>query len=396
LHHTGWNACSSCHTDASAIRRFLIAPALSTGNIFIFDVQNDKAPVLHKVVSGEDIKNKLGFTYPHTSHCLASGEIMVSFMGDKDGNAKGGFVLLDGKTFDIKGTWGTETPFGYDFWYQPRHNVMISSGWGAPNAFKGGFNPAHVAEKLYSNSVHFWDWKSKKVIKTIELGQKGMIPLEVRFLHEPSKALGFVGAALSSNIIMFYKNDAGEWDTKPVIEIPAKEVKGWALPNMPSLITDLLVSIDDKFLFLSNWLHGDIRQYDVSDPHNPKLVGQVFVGGSIRSDGQVTLVDPNEKRPDIPTVKGKALRGGPQMIQLSLDGKRLYVTNSLYSAWDKQFYPNLFQQGSQLLQIDVNNEKGGLSLNPNFLVDFSSEPNGPALAHEVRYPGGDCTSDIWV
>ncbi len=21
---------------------------------------------------------------------------------------------------------------------------------------------------------------------------------------------------------------------------------------------------------------------------------------------------------------------------------------------------------------------------------------GPALAHEMRYPGGDCTSDIWT
>ena len=29
------------------------------------------------------------------------------------------------------------------------------------------------------------------------------------------------------------------------------------------------------------------------------------------------------------------------MIQLSLDGKRLYVTTSLYSVWDNQFYPNM-------------------------------------------------------
>lgn len=35
-------------------------------------------------------------------------------------------------------------------------------------------------------------------------------------------------------------------------------------------------------------------------------------------------------------VKGQKLRGGPQMLQLSLDGKRLYVTNSLFSPWDKQ------------------------------------------------------------
>lgn len=41
--------------------------------------------------------------------------------------------------------------------------------------------------------------------------------------------------------------------------------------------------------------------------------------------------------------KGKRVPGGPQMIQLSLDGKRIYVTTSLYSDWDKQFYPDLIR-----------------------------------------------------
>ena len=60
---------------------------------------------------------------------------------------EGGFFLLDGKTFDVVGNWeapGGHTPFGYDFWYQPRHNVMISSEWGEPNSFLKGFNPADV------------------------------------------------------------------------------------------------------------------------------------------------------------------------------------------------------------------------------------------------------------
>ena len=54
-------------------------------------------------------------------------------------------MLLDGQTFDVKGKWekdGSEIPFGYDFWYQPRHNVMVSSEWGAPNAFLKGFDLA--------------------------------------------------------------------------------------------------------------------------------------------------------------------------------------------------------------------------------------------------------------
>lgn len=53
-------------------------------------------------------------------------------------------------------------------------------------------------------------------------------------------------------------------------------------------------------------------------------------------------------------------RGGPQMLQLSLDGKRLYVTDSLFSTWDDQFYPNLAKEGSLLLQLDVDTGAGGL------------------------------------
>ena len=61
------------------------------------------------------------------------------------------------------------------------------------------------------------------------------------------------------------------------MDIPGKKVEGWALPEMPGLITDCLLSLDDKFLYFSNWLHGDIRQYDISDRANPRLVGQVSV-----------------------------------------------------------------------------------------------------------------------
>ena len=66
------------------------------------------------------------------------------------------------------------------------------------------------------------------------------------------------------------------------------------------------------------------------------------------------------------------------MLQLSLDGKRLYVTDSLASSWDNQFYPNIAKQGSLMLQVDTDTDKGGLKLNDKFLVDFGKEPDGPA------------------
>jgi selenium-binding protein 1 len=84
------------------------------------------------------------------------------------------------------------------------------------------------------------------------------------------------------------------------------------------------------------------------------------------------------------------------MLQLSLDGKRLYFTSSLYSSWDNKFYPDIAKKGSFMLQLDCNTEDGGLTWNKDFLVDFGKEPGGPTRAHEIRFPGGDCTSDIWV
>eukprot|EP01126_Amoeba_proteus_P064729 TRINITY_DN9093_c0_g1_i6.p1 TRINITY_DN9093_c0_g1~~TRINITY_DN9093_c0_g1_i6.p1 ORF type:complete len:394 (-),score=72.05 TRINITY_DN9093_c0_g1_i6:686-1867(-) len=256
LHHTGWNACSSCYGDSSKSRKYLVAPALKSGNIYFFDVSSEREPTLHHVLLGSQIKEQVGLTWPHTSHCLPSGEIMISHMGNKDESSAGNFLLVDSEDFSIKGKWiPQDTKFGYDFWYQPRHNIMVSSEWGEPSKLKHHFDPSHVAE-FYGHTLHFWNWNERTLLKSIELGDKGRIPLEVRFLHNPSAAIGFVGAALSSSIILIYQREDGEWNTVPVIEIPPISVDGWALPKMPALITDILVSLDDRFLYLSNWLHG--------------------------------------------------------------------------------------------------------------------------------------------
>ncbi|MBA0585175.1 hypothetical protein Gorai_015960 [Gossypium raimondii] len=75
---------------------------------------------------------------------------------------------------------------------------------------------------------------------------------------------------------------------------------------------------------------------------------------------------------DVLEIQGHRLRGGPQMIQLSLDGKRLYVTNSVFSTMDRQFYPELVEKGSHMLQIDIDTEKGSLKINLNFFCRFWS------------------------
>lgn len=74
----------------------------------------------------------------------------------------GGFVLLDGQSFIVKGNWEMEPlKFGYDYWYQPYHNVLISTEWGAPKAFRSGFNPQHVTDGNYSLGISI-QFKKKK------------------------------------------------------------------------------------------------------------------------------------------------------------------------------------------------------------------------------------------
>jgi selenium-binding protein 1 len=381
LHHMGWNACSSCHGDAGMERKYLILPGVRTSNLHIVDVGTDpRNPTLHKVVKGATIKRKTNLSGPHTVHCLGS-EIIISMLGDSKGNGPGGFLHLD-KDFNIVGRWENDLgamKFNYDFWYQPRHNMMVSSEWASPKTFMPGFDLEDVAKGKYGQQIHFWDFKKKKVSKTVDLGADGMIPLEVRFMHDPDRPEGYVGATLSSNMIHFKKNGR-KIETKKVIDIPAVDVVGWPI-QVPSLITDWLISMDDKWMYLANWLHGDVRQYNIEDPENPVFTGQVWMGGLL---GRA------------PSVNGKKVEGGPQMIQLSLDGKRLYVTTSLFSTWDNQFYPDMKKTGGCMIQVDCNTKAGGMKINPKFFVDFKREPNGPARAHETRYPGGDCTSDIWV
>ena len=236
-------------------------------------------------------------------------------------------------------------PFGYDFWYQPYHNVLISTEWGHPKSFFNGLDMKHVEEGHYGTHLNVYDWTTRKLVQKIDLGMEGVMPLEIRFLHDPKSSVAFVGCALFANMFRIFKTDEGNWAAEKVIDVPSKKVEGWVLPEMPGVMTDIIISMDDKYLYFSNWLHGDIRQYDITDTRNPKLTGQVFFGGSIVKEGSVKVTEDQELsvQPQTRFAKNgtKKIEGAPQMIQLSLDGKRLYVTTSLFSPWDKQFYPEL-------------------------------------------------------
>ena len=185
-------------------------------------------------------------------------------LGDADGNGPGGFACST-KKFEVTGRWengGDTPPLNYDFWYQPRHNVMVSSELGAPNTTGASSwttsRPASTASR-----IHFWDSSKRTLDQTIDLGAKGLIPLEVRFHHNPAPARLRRRRPLQRHVPLPPRER--RLGSRQGHRGRGVELKGWPFP-VPGLITDLVLSLDDRYLYFSNWLHGDVRQYDVSDP----------------------------------------------------------------------------------------------------------------------------------
>jgi selenium-binding protein 1 len=79
------------------------------------------------------------------------------------------------------------------------------------------------------------------------------------------------------------------------------------------------------------------------------------------------------------------------MVEVSRDGRRVYVTNSLYGSWDLIFYPA--GVGAWAAKLDADPDRGGLVVDPRFF------PNGNDFrglrVHQTRLQGGDASSDSY-
>lgn len=83
--------------------------------------------------------------------------------------------------------------------------------------------------------------------QVLNLGEDGIAPLEVRFLHNPKSSEGFVGCAVTSNVYKFYKTSNGEWAAKKVIQILNKQVEGWITPQMPGIYIFLSIKYNNQY-----------------------------------------------------------------------------------------------------------------------------------------------------
>jgi methanethiol oxidase len=213
---------------------------------------------------------------------------------------------------------------------------VLTSEWGTPNMVEGGVNPELLLGGKYGHQLHVWDMRRRTHQQAIDLGPEQQMVLELRPAHDPNKPWGFVGvvvstADLSASVWLWHPADGdGPITATKVIEIPAEPAETEQLPPalqpfgaVPPLVTDIALSVDDRSLYVSCWGTGELKRYDVSDPFHPRETGSVRLGGIVERAGHPAAGPVN---------------GGPQMVEVSRDGKRVYLTNSLYASWDVQFY----------------------------------------------------------
>jgi selenium-binding protein 1 len=228
-----------------------------------------------------------------------------------------------------------------------------------------------------------------KLTQRVDLGDAHQMVLELRPAHDPSKTWGFAGVVISvedlSASVWLWHRDDDRWAVDKVITIPAEPADSDDLPQalqpfgaVPPLVSDIDLSVDDRWLYVSCWGTGELKQYDVSDPFRPRETASVRLGGVVR----------REPHPADPELR---LGGGPQMIEISRDGRRVYATNSLYAAWDEVFYPD--GVGAWMAKMDADIDAGGLVPDAGFF------PHGDDFrglrVHQTRLQGGDASSDSY-
>lgn len=345
LHHYGFNV----------FQTRMLVPGLFSGRLHLLDIETDPArPAL--LSTHGNLKGDSGYEVPHTVIGMPDGGYLVSMIGNTlDPAGPGGLVLLD-ENAQVVSSFGpaaeradADTPphYMYDVGINLLRNRMVTTTFGLPKDVGGSLNPDGLG-----NEVYVWDYKERKVLQTVDLGPKTGA-LEVRWLEDPGVPIGFTNAPGTSEIWRWEDMDLdGVYEFELAIKLPEGSVP-----------TDMLLSSDDKFLYVSNWMAGNVMQYDIRDPFNPVLVDQV----------------------DIPDS---------QMMRLSPDNRRLYVTNSLLSTWDDSEFPEGVTRNQQygIFLIDVDHENGGMTLNPDFHIDLMNVQKkntvGAARPHQVFFDPG--------
>lgn len=339
------------HSGFTDDRKYLWAGGLDTSKIFVFDVHTDPAkPKLVKTI--DDFVSKTGGVVgPHTPYALPGRMIWTALSNNQDHGGRTALVEYTNEGEYVDTYWiptddnlqGAEKTgqyadgYGYDIQVLPRRNLMLTSsftGWSNYMMDFGQMLQDEEAMKRFGNTMVVWDLHTRQPKQVLDVPGA---PLEIRCAWDPENNYCFTTTALTSEIWLIEEDGKGGWKASSVGTVGNPE-------EMP-LPVDFSISSDDKMIWVNTMTDGMTRGFDITDPHNPKLVHEQYI------DRQVN------------------------MVSSSWDNSRLYYTSSLLANWDKKGADDV--QYLKLYHWD------GKDMELQFELDFYKEKLG--RAHQMRF-----------
>jgi len=332
------------HMGFSDDRRYLWAGGLDDSKIYVFDVGKDpRKPALVRTIT--DLPAKTGLVGPHTFYALPGRMLigMLSNASDKGGvtglatyNNKGQYVA---KYMIPTGTIGgvAGDGYGYDIAINPAKNVMLTSsfaGWKNYMRPLGQVVADPEAMKHFGQTMVVWNLKTMEPKQILSVPGA---PLEIRWALAPDQNWAITATALTSKLWLVRQNAKGDWEAKDVATIGD--------PSKIPLPVDISIRADAKGLWVNTFMDGMTHYFDLTDPQHPKETYQLHTGKQVN------------------------------MVSQSWDGKRVYITSSLLSLWDKGGADN--EQFLRAFNWD------GHTLAKAFEIDFTKEKLG--RPHHMKF-----------
>jgi methanethiol oxidase len=344
LHHFGY----------SLDQKRLIVPGLFSNRVHIFDVE--KNPRRPRLISVEHLDTSSGYIVPHTVIGLPGNRALVTMIGAMSPTSgPGGMVIIDDRTGEFLEYYGPgphrdpdaiPPKYMYDFGFNLELNRAVSTTFGWPAMVGGGINPSGLG-----NEVAVWDLAQQQVLQRVDLGPNSGA-LEVRWIEKPGSTLGITNTPGTNGLWVWEDIDGDGLFTFHQVLSAADGLAG---------PMDIVLTSDHRNLYVSNWFGNSVQKFDISDPFAPALVDEVFV--------------PH-----------------PNMLRLSPDGERLYVTNQLVTTWDNDPAfggPRNDRYGIWLFEVQADETLRSVTGDEGAWVDLTDVrmkySRGPAGPHQIFF-----------
>jgi WD40 repeat protein len=303
--------------------------------IFFFDVTDPARP---RFLSAADP--------PHSAitdefYPVGGGGFLVTMMGGAEGHHPGRVAEFDRDLKLVAEHPSEPPPEGFNphgISVRPEANLMVTSDFVCPSTTLNAV-PGDLALR---GSVRVWDFKSRKILRTIALpGAGGTI--DVQLIPRDSGLRGYT-AGMSDDRLYLLNTRQGT--AKPVFDFSSVSKGGW-----PQLMR---MTADGRRLFISLNKAGRVVMLDTSDPEHPRLVTALDLG------------------PD----------SGPHYIALTKDGRRLVITDYFLNEDEAG---KVHAEGDHAVHV-AKVTRDGLVLDPRFRLNFDTAfATGPARPHGVAF-----------